>query len=75
MTTEAPDQKSKGQKGQGEIHTVLVNHEGQYSLWLKRNPVPRGWQTVGMEGEKAECLEYIKTVWTDMTPLSIRRRN
>ncbi|MCL2713559.1 MAG: MbtH family NRPS accessory protein [Alphaproteobacteria bacterium] len=58
-----------------EIYTVLVNHEGQYSLWLKRNAVPRGWQAVGKQGEKADCLEYVRTVWTDMTPLSIRRKN
>jgi len=75
MTTEIPGGKPEGQESEGEIHTVLVNHEGQYSLWLKRNPVPRGWQPVGREGGKAACLEYIKTVWTDMTPLSIRRRN
>jgi len=55
------------------IYTVLRNHEEQYSLWLKCNEVPYGWQAVGREGQKAECLEYIKDVWKDMTPLSLRK--
>jgi len=72
MTAEVAGDKSDGE---AEIYTVLVNHEGQYSLWLKRNAVPRGWQAAGKDGRKADCLEYVKTVWTDMTPLSIRRKN
>jgi MbtH protein len=55
------------------IHVVLRNDEEQYSLWLKCNEIPQGWQAVGKEGQKAECLEYIKDVWKDMTPLSLRK--
>jgi hypothetical protein len=33
-----------------------------------------GWRDVGKSGAKAECLEYIKEVWTDMRPLSVRRQ-
>jgi hypothetical protein len=29
---------------------------------------------VGKEGPKAECLAYIKEVWTDMRPLSLRKK-
>jgi hypothetical protein len=29
---------------------------------------------VGKEGPKAECLAYIKEVWTDMRPLSLRQK-
>lgn len=28
----------------------------------------------GKEGTKAECLEYIKEIWTDMRPLSLRKK-
>jgi MbtH protein len=55
-------------------YIVLKNHEEQYSLWLKSNEIPAGWTAVGKEGLKAECLEYIKEVWTDMTPLSLRKK-
>ncbi|MCG6137932.1 MAG: MbtH family NRPS accessory protein [Nostoc sp. LLA-1] len=55
------------------LYKVVVNHEGQYSIWMTYSKNPAGWQDVGKSGSKAECLEYIKKVWTDMRPLSIRR--
>jgi MbtH protein len=57
------------------VYVILKNNEEQYSLWLKGNEVPAGWQPVGMEGPKAECLQYVKEVWKDMTPLSLRRKD
>ena len=51
-----------------------MNHEEQYSIWPKDREVPLGWSTVGKEGPKAECLEFIKEVWTDMRPLSLRKK-
>ena len=55
-------------------YTVVVNHEEQYSIWLVgRNP-PAGWREVGKTGTRKECLSYIEEVWTDMRPLSLRKR-
>ena len=51
---------------------VLVNEEEQYSLWPRDNPIPNGWKSV-KEGTKAECLAYVREVWTDMRPLSLRK--
>jgi MbtH protein len=56
------------------IYTVVVNHEEQYSIWPSHRAIPRGWRPVGKEGRKAECLQYIDQVWTDMRPLSLRRK-
>jgi len=57
------------------IHLVVMNHEEQYSIWPEwKTPIPAGWQAVGKKGTKAECLAHIKEVWTDMRPLSLRRR-
>jgi MbtH protein len=53
-------------------YVVVVNDEEQYSIWLSDKPVPNGWRTVGKSGQKAECLAYIKEVWTDMRPKSLR---
>ncbi len=53
-------------------YAVVVNHEEQYSIWPTFKPVPAGWREVGKSGPKAECLAYIKEVWTDMTPASLR---
>jgi MbtH protein len=53
-------------------YKVLVNHEGQYSIWLVERDNPIGWSDGGKSGSKAECLAYIKEVWTDMRPLTLR---
>ncbi|MFJ4902616.1 MbtH family protein [Streptomyces sp. DT20] len=55
-------------------YLVVVNDEEQYSLWPEGRETPAGWRQEGTAGTKAECLEHIKTVWTDMRPLSLRRR-
>jgi uncharacterized protein YbdZ (MbtH family) len=56
------------------IYKVVVNHEEQYSIWPEYKANPPGWQGVGKTGLKAECLAYIKEVWTDMRPLSLRKK-
>ena len=55
-------------------YKVLVNHEEQYSIWPADRKNPLGWRDAGKSGDKAECLAYIKQVWTDMRPLSLRKR-
>jgi MbtH protein len=54
-------------------YKVLVNDEGQYSIWPAERDNPIGWSDGGMSGLKAECLVYIKEVWTDMRPLTLRK--
>ncbi len=56
------------------IYKVVVNHEEQYSIWPEDREIPPGWRDAGKTGPKTECLAYIKDVWTDMRPLSLRRR-
>jgi uncharacterized protein YbdZ (MbtH family) len=56
------------------IYKVVMNHEEQYSIWLDYKEIPRGWKHVGKTGPKAECLAYIKEVWTDMRPASLRKK-
>jgi MbtH protein len=55
------------------VYKVVVNHEEQYSIWPADRDNPLGWNDVGRSGSKTECLDYIKEVWTDMRPLSLRR--
>ena len=55
------------------IYKAVVNHEEQYSIWPADRENPLGWQDAGKSGTKTECLEYIKEVWTDMRPLSLRK--
>ena len=56
------------------IYKVVVNHEEQYSIWPEYKEIPLGWKDVGKSGLKADCLAYIKEVWTDMRPLSLRKK-
>jgi MbtH protein len=56
------------------IYRVVVNHEEQYSIWPVDREIPLGWRDAGKSGLKAECLAYIGTVWTDMRPLSLRKK-
>jgi len=53
---------------------VVMNHEEQYSIWPTDREPPAGWRKVGKSGKRAECLAYVDEVWTDMRPLSLRRR-
>ncbi len=55
------------------IYKVVLNHEEQYSIWPVDRENPLGWRDGGKSGSKAECLAYIKEVWTDMRPLSLRK--
>jgi uncharacterized protein YbdZ (MbtH family) len=52
---------------------VLVNDEGQHSLWPAFAEIPAGWRTVHGEDSRASCLEYVENNWTDMRPLSLVR--
>jgi uncharacterized protein YbdZ (MbtH family) len=52
-------------------YLVLMNHEGQYSLWPSFREVPAGWDTVGPKGNRRECLDWIQVTWTDMRPRSL----
>lgn len=56
------------------IYKVVVNHEEQYSIWPAYRDNALGWKDAGKTGSKAECLAYIKEVWTDMRPLSLRKK-
>jgi len=56
------------------IYKVVVNHEEQYSIYPVDRDNPLGWNSTGKTGTKAECLQYIEEVWTDMRPLSLRLR-
>ena len=53
------------------IYHVLVNDEGQYSLWPSFLTVPQGWKTVLESASRAECLDYVTKNWTDMRPKSL----
>lgn len=55
-------------------YKVVVNHEEQYSIWPENRENPLGWKNAGFSGVKPDCLRYIEEVWTDMRPLSLRKK-
>lgn len=50
---------------------VLVNDEGQHSLWPSFVEVPGGWNIAHERDGRAACLAYIEENWTDMRPNSL----
>ncbi len=56
------------------IYRAVVNHEEQYSIWPVDKELPLGWRDAGKSGPKQEVLAWIKEVWTDMRPLSLRKK-
>ena len=54
----------------GTFH-VLVNGEGQHSLWPAFIDVPAGWDVVHRESTRKECVDYINEHWTDLRPKSL----
>lgn len=50
---------------------VVVNDEGQHSLWHGPSPVPDGWNVVHGPADRSSCLEYVNENWTDMRPRSL----
>jgi MbtH protein len=56
------------------VYKVVVNDEGQYSIWPVDRDNPLGWYDAGETGPKPECLQYIARVWTDMRPVSLRKQ-
>jgi MbtH protein len=52
-------------------YRVLVNDQGQHSLWPTFLPIPDGWSVAGPEGDHQSCLAWIDANWTDMRPQSL----
>lgn len=55
---------------EGTFH-VLVNDEGQHSLWPAFVDVPEGWAAVLESAGRADAVEYVDSHWTDMRPKSL----
>jgi MbtH protein len=51
---------------------VLVNAEGQHSLWPSFRTPPSGWNVAEIRGSRLACLAWIEEHWTDMRPSSGR---
>lgn len=58
---------------QDGTYRVLVNAEGQHSLWPSHVAVPQGWDIAFDKSGRQECLDFVEKNWTDMRPESLRR--
>ena len=56
------------------IYVVVMNLEEMYSIWPADRELPLGWRLEGFSGLKPACIEHMKNVWTDMRPLSLRKK-
>src|SRR6516165_4286600 len=53
------------------VYYVLINDEGQHSLWPTFIEVPNGWRIIHEADSRAACLEFVEKNWTDMRPNSL----
>jgi MbtH protein len=53
------------------VFFVLVNEEGQHSLWPNFAAIPSGWQSVFGPASRDECANYVENHWVDMRPQSL----
>jgi MbtH protein len=68
------DEAERGVRMSEELKQFMVlnSDEGKYSIWLSNKEIPCGWRASGKGGTKEECLSYVRNVWTDMRPISLR---
>jgi MbtH protein len=52
-------------------YLVLVNDEGQHSLWPVFTAAPAGWTTAYGPAARQDCLDHVNEHWTDMRPRSL----
>ncbi|MFE2746077.1 MbtH family protein [Streptomyces scopuliridis] len=55
----------------GVFH-VLVNDEGQHSLWPSFSPAPAGWTAALSDVDRETAIEFVNEHWTDMRPRTLR---
>ncbi|WP_030176441.1 MbtH family protein [Spirillospora albida] len=55
------------------VFLVLVNDEGQHSLWPSFAEVPAGWTAVHGPSGREDCLDHVQRSWTDLRPLSLQQ--
>jgi|1185.fasta_scaffold933614_1 MbtH protein len=65
-----PDNTNPFEDEDGRYH-VLVNDEGQHSLWPTFIDVPEGWRVALEDDTREACLDYVEKNWTDMRPNSL----
>ncbi|MEU3572029.1 MbtH family protein [Kitasatospora sp. NPDC036755] len=52
-------------------YLVLVNDEGQHSLWPAFAEVPGGWSAALGPTDRTSCLDYVTEHWQDLRPRSL----
>ncbi len=52
-------------------YLVLINDEGQYSLWPEHIDVPAGWTVVHGPDTRQACVDHVEENWVDMRPRSL----
>jgi MbtH protein len=74
VTTALADLQNMQDQNRLEFYHVIVKHEERYAIWPTEKALPTGWRSVGKQGKKAECLDYVKMVWKTSTyPLNPRK--
>jgi MbtH protein len=55
-------------------YLVILNTEGQHSLWPDSLSVPQGWRPVHGPTDRRSSTQFIDAHWTDLRPASLVAR-
>jgi MbtH protein len=53
------------------LYHVLINEEGQHSIWPTFKDTPKGWTVIYRSSSRLDCLNFVNEHWTDMRPNSL----
>src|ERR1035438_4169657 len=56
----------------GKAYLIVLNAEGQHSIWPAALPVPAGWRQKGPPMRMEACRAAITSEWPDIVPASVR---
>jgi MbtH protein len=56
---------------EASAYLVLINDEGQHSLWNAAIEIPDGWRATHGPDSRHAGLAHIEQNWTDMRPRSL----
>ncbi|HVA89011.1 MAG TPA: MbtH family NRPS accessory protein [Chloroflexota bacterium] len=62
----------EGARGAPGHWLLLVNDEGQFSVWQAEHEAPAGWHQTGCTGTREACMAFADTMWLDMRPRRLR---
>ncbi|WP_282082591.1 MbtH family protein [Streptomyces tendae] len=60
-------------ENEDDVYVVLLNAEGQHSMWPENIGVPQGWNVVFGPAARTACLAHVEEHWNVLAPVDRAR--